>query len=47
MRGRLMHGYFGVDLNLVWATIERDLPVLKAAVVDLISDSDSTPLKPS
>lgn len=36
MRDRLTHDYFGVDLVLVWRVIERDLPVLKAAVVTLI-----------
>lgn len=40
MRDRLMHGYFGVDLALVWATIERDLPVLSAAVTELLSDAE-------
>lgn len=40
MRDRLMHGYLGVDLALVWATIERDLPVLSAAVAELLPDAD-------
>jgi uncharacterized protein with HEPN domain len=30
MRNRLIHGYFAVDLGTVWATIEKDLPVLDA-----------------
>ena len=37
MRDRLMHGYFGVDLALVWATIERDLPALNDAVMELLA----------
>jgi uncharacterized protein with HEPN domain len=36
MRDRLTHGYFGVDLVLVWRVTERDLPVLKAAVIALL-----------
>ena len=28
MRNVLSHGYFKVDLGIVWKTIERDLPVL-------------------
>ena len=40
MRDRLMHGYFGVDLALVWATIERDLPVLNAAISELLSEAE-------
>lgn len=40
MRDRLMHGYFGVDLALLWATIERDLPILSAAIAELLSVAD-------
>ncbi len=29
MRDKLIHGYFGVDLNLVWDAIQKDLPKLK------------------
>ena len=29
MRNILIHEYFGVDLEEVWATVERDLPNLK------------------
>ena len=29
MRNKLIHGYFGVNLNLVWETIHNQLPVLK------------------
>ena len=36
MRDRLTHDYFGVDLVLVWRVIERDLPLLKAALIDLL-----------
>ena len=32
MRHILVHEYFGIDRNLVWAVVERDLPALKAAV---------------
>jgi uncharacterized protein with HEPN domain len=30
MRNALSHGYFKVDLDIVWATITSDLPGLKA-----------------
>lgn len=29
MRNRLIHGYFSIDLSLVWGTITRDLPPLE------------------
>ncbi|MEE1264528.1 HepT-like ribonuclease domain-containing protein [Ruminococcus sp.] len=29
MRNRIVHGYSGVDMRIVWDTIHDDLPVLK------------------
>lgn len=29
MRNRLIHQYFDVDLELVWNTVRKDLPLLK------------------
>ncbi len=29
MRDKLIHEYFGVDLNLVWDVVERELPTLR------------------
>lgn len=29
MRNILVHNYFGVDVDVVWAVVERDLPDLK------------------
>jgi uncharacterized protein with HEPN domain len=31
-RDRLIHAYFSVDLDAVWAMIEQDLPALKVQV---------------
>ena len=36
MRDHLSHGYFGVDLGLVWRVIERDLAPLDVAVRALL-----------
>jgi uncharacterized protein with HEPN domain len=30
MRNVLVHDYFGIDLDEVWTTVERDLPPLRA-----------------
>ncbi|MBI3982881.1 MAG: DUF86 domain-containing protein [Gemmatimonadetes bacterium] len=30
MRDRLIHGYFGVDLDLVWDVLQNKIPALKA-----------------
>jgi uncharacterized protein with HEPN domain len=32
MRNRLIHGYFDIDLDLLWDTVERDLPMLEAQI---------------
>lgn len=29
MRDKLIHAYFGVDLDAVWETIRKDIPKLK------------------
>lgn len=39
MRDRLTHDYFGVDLSLVWVAVERELPSLRAAVEELLSEA--------
>ncbi len=30
MRDRLIHAYFGIDYNLVWAAIKNEIPKLKS-----------------
>lgn len=37
MRDQLIHHYFGVDLDLVWNAVRRDLPLLAEAVSDLLT----------
>ncbi len=36
MRNVLVHEYFGIDLNEVWKTVERDLPIFQRAVEELL-----------
>ena len=33
MRNRIVHGYDGVDMSIVWDTINEDLPVLKYEIL--------------
>lgn len=40
MRDRLIHGYFNVDLDLVWETVQRDIPQLKAQLTAIDSLSE-------
>ncbi len=36
MRDKLIHDYFGVNLQLVWDAVERDLPILKQKIDRLL-----------
>jgi uncharacterized protein with HEPN domain len=36
MRDKLIHDYFGVDIDAVWDTVVRDVPVLKGKLQDII-----------
>ena len=36
MRDKLIHGYFGVDIEAVWETIKRDIPALRAEVKKIL-----------
>jgi len=37
MRNRIVHDYFEVDLDVVWQTVQRDLPALRAQIVQLLA----------
>lgn len=37
LRNRLIHGYFDVDLDIVWDTIQQRLPSLIAALEDIVA----------
>ncbi len=34
MRNVLIHGYFDIDVDLVWSVAENDLPKLQAQVLE-------------
>ena len=38
MRDKLIHDYFGVDIEKVWLTTQEDLPVLKEQVIEILRD---------
>jgi uncharacterized protein with HEPN domain len=40
MRHVLVHGYFEIDLNLVWEAVERDIPELKCKVSRILEGWD-------
>jgi uncharacterized protein with HEPN domain len=38
MRDKLIHDYPGVDLDIVWQTVERDLPFVRQHIHRLLGD---------
>jgi uncharacterized protein with HEPN domain len=41
MRNRVTHGYFDIDLDVVWNTVTRDLPTLQESVTRIVAELDS------
>ncbi|HTW79133.1 MAG TPA: DUF86 domain-containing protein [Terracidiphilus sp.] len=41
MRNQLSHGYFSIDLDLVWKVVEKDIPDLKLRLEAAIAAIDS------
>jgi len=39
MREKVIHDYFGVNLEIVWAVVQTDLPKLSVAVRALLNES--------
>jgi uncharacterized protein with HEPN domain len=39
LRDKVIHDYFGVNLDIVWAVVEKDLPQLRRAVDDLLNET--------
>ncbi len=42
IRDRLIHRYSGVDLRVVWRTVQEDLPALAEEVRRIIEDSSGS-----
>ncbi len=38
MRQVLVHGYFETNTTIVWKAVERDLPVLKSQLTDILAE---------
>jgi len=38
MRNILAHNYFEIDLEIVWAVVEQDLPVLKPKIENMLQE---------
>jgi uncharacterized protein with HEPN domain len=38
MRNKVIHDYFGVDIEVIWKTLHEDLPPLQATVTKILED---------
>ena len=36
LRNRIIHGYDGIDLTIVWDTVKEDLPILEKEIKSLV-----------
>ena len=37
-RDKLIHGYFGVDLELTWSIVQYDLPLVKEKIGQILEE---------
>lgn len=37
MRNKLIHEYFAIDLDLIWDTVQKDLPQLKKQIEQILN----------
>ena len=38
MRDKLIHNYFGVDIDAVWDAVKKDVPVFKKEILKIMED---------
>lgn len=43
MRNRIAHGYFEVDMGVVWETVRRALPVLIEQLMAILANEKTLP----
>ena len=41
MRNKLIHEYFGVNLDIVWKTAKEDMPKFKKKILKLLKDQNT------
>jgi uncharacterized protein with HEPN domain len=42
MRNILIHIYFGIDRDIVWEVVERDLPNLKTSIDEILNSEENS-----
>lgn len=41
MRDKLIHEYFGVDLEILWGVVKKDLPFLKPLIQKILKNMEN------
>lgn len=41
MRDKMIHEYFGIDMEIVWKTIKSNLPPLKPLIIQLLDEQNN------
>jgi len=41
MRDKVIHEYFGVDYQVLWDTIQQDLPTIKPIILQILEELES------
>lgn len=45
-RNRLIHGYFNVNLDIIWSIVQDDLPLLIDQLGEILTQQGKGPTKP-
>ena len=43
MRNRLIHGYFGIDYDIVWDVVFNKIPQLNQQITEILNNEDTPP----
>ena len=43
MRDRLIHGYFGIDYDIVWDVVVNKIPQLNEQITEILNNEDTSP----
>jgi uncharacterized protein with HEPN domain len=46
MRDRLIHGYFGISIKLIWGTVITDIPPLITEIYQILDQKSEEPSDP-
>jgi len=39
MRDKLIHGYFGVPLDVVWKTVKERIPTVRRLMIEVLAET--------